>query len=286
MVPEFSCFLLPFLKYVSDRQVHSSDDCVHGVAGLLNLSPADMLEKVKSGSRSKATDRTQWAKTYLEWAGLVTTVKRGYYAITDEGVSLLQRNPANIDKTFLMANYPSFVTNSTAERTRGKNKDSVKTESLITAGKTKSNLSDEDRTLVFLRTLSPVQMLKVLVSVLQANGYHCKEASFKVVDGSIRGKIYLDKLEIIPAYLYMSLSESRVKRTMMGNLIQLMYDESCNCSIVLALNGFDEDALRFNAPSVNIVKFDGEHLAKLIVDSGIGVATKTTVEFHPENILL
>ena len=65
-----------------------------------------------------------------------------------------------------------------------------------------------------------------------------------------------------------------------------MYDESCNCSIVIALNGFDEDALRFNAPSVNIVKFDGECLAKLIVDSGIGVATKTTVEFHPENILL
>ena len=286
MVPEFSCFLLPFLKYVSDRQVHSSDDCVHGVARLLNLSPADMQEKVKSGSRSKATDRTQWAKTYLEWAGLVTTVKRGYYAITDEGVSLLQRNPTNVDKAFLMANYPSFVENSTSRGTEGKNKGVVKKPALKVADKVKSNLTDKDRALSFLRSISPANVLKVLVAVLQASGYRCKETSLKVLDSSIQGKIYLDKLEIIPAYLYMSLSESRVKRTMMGNLIQLMYDESCNCSIVISLNGFEEEALRFNAPSVNIVKFDGDQLAGLIVECGIGVESKTTVEFNPEKILL
>ena len=264
MVPEFSCFLLPFLKYVSDRQVHSSDDCVHGVARLLNLSPSDMLEKVKSGSRSKVTDRTQWAKTYLEWAGLVTTVKRGYYAITNEGVALLQMNPTVVDKAFLMVNYPSFVKNSTSGRTGGKNKDADKKSSLIMTDKVKGDLTDREKMLNFLRSLSPADMAKVLV----------------------RAKIYLDKLEIVPAYLYMSLGESKVSRIQMGNLIQLMYDDSCNCSVILTLSGFEEEAFRFNAPAVNIVKIDGNQLATLIIDSGICTDSKTVLEFHPENILL
>lgn len=286
MVPEFSCFLLPFLKYVSDGQVHSSDDCVHGVARLLNLSSTDMLEKVKSGSRSKVTDRTQWAKTYLEWAGLVTTVKRGYYAITNEGISLLQMNPTIVDKAFLMANYPSFVKNSAARRTGSENKDADKKSSLIMTDKVKSDHTDKEKMLEFLRSLSPANMAKVLVRVLQVNGYYCKESSFKVSNDSIRAKIYLDKLEIVPAYLYMSLGESKVSRIQMGNLIQLMYDDSCNCSVILTLSGFEEEAFRFNAPAVNIVKIDGNQLATLIIDSGICTDSKTVLEFHPENILL
>jgi restriction system protein len=266
--------------------VHSSDDCVHGVARLLNLSPADMLEKVKSGSRSKVTDRTQWAKTYLEWAGLVTTVKRGYYAITNEGVSLLQMNPTVVDKAFLMANYPSFVKNSTARRTGSENKDADKKSSLIMTDNVKSSLTDKDKMLDFLRSLSPANMAKVLVRVLQLNGYYCKESSFRVLNDSIRAKIYLDKLEIVPAYLYMSLGESKVSRIQMGNLIQLMYDDSCSYSVILTLSGFEEEAFRFNAPAVNIVKIDGNQLATLIIDSGMCTDSKTIVEFHPENILL
>ena len=72
----------------------------------------------------------------------------------------------------------------------------------------------------------------------------------------------------------------------MGNLIQLMYDDSCNCSVILTLSGFEEEAFRFNAPAVNIVKIDGNQLATLIIDSGICTDSKTILEFHPENILL
>lgn len=108
--------MLPFLKYLSDGKTHSLDECVNGVSEILNLTEEDKNELVKSGTKPKYNDRTQWSKTYLQWAGLVKTVKRGHYAITENGKELLQKDIKVITRDFLAENYPEFVENSTREK--------------------------------------------------------------------------------------------------------------------------------------------------------------------------
>ena len=109
MVPEFYYFMLPFLKYLSDGKTHSLDECVNGVSEILNLTEEDKSELVKSGTKPKYNDRTQWSKTYLQWAGLVKTVKRGHYAITEKGLKLLQKDINVITRDFLHNEFHQWV---------------------------------------------------------------------------------------------------------------------------------------------------------------------------------
>ncbi|HOE75566.1 MAG TPA: winged helix-turn-helix domain-containing protein [Rectinema sp.] len=272
MVPEFTYFMLPLLEFLSDKKVHSSDECVDGVCEILNLSPDDLRERVRKGNRTKVVDRTQWSKTYLGWAELVRTERRGYYVITDKGLELLAKNPKHIDRNFLIENYPNFVINSKSKKEDSHNK-KLKASTVPQMDSTRTDLSDKpsDTLLDILKTTDPYCIARVLCKILNSIGYYCQVDELLICKSSIQGKFFLDPLKVFPAFLFVNISSQKVTRNDVGQVLQLMYDNTCNSALYLVMNEMAEDARRFNAPSTNIKTMDIKHLVDIVVEKGIGV---------------
>lgn len=75
------------------------------VAKQIGLSAAEQEEQLPSGA-SVWSSRVGWAVTYLTAAGLLARVRRGVYALSDEGMRVLASGE-RVDNA-LLARYPAF----------------------------------------------------------------------------------------------------------------------------------------------------------------------------------
>jgi restriction system protein len=77
------------------------------IASGIGLSADERETMLPSGKQSIFDNRVGWAKTYLSKAGLVLSVRRGVYQLTERGRALMATKPARVDVDYL-ARYPEF----------------------------------------------------------------------------------------------------------------------------------------------------------------------------------
>lgn len=85
MVPKFESFFTPYLKCLSDGEIHSNKDLIKFATKYFNLSDNELKERVANQSQTQVYNRVLWAGTYLRKAGLVEKVINRQYRITEEG---------------------------------------------------------------------------------------------------------------------------------------------------------------------------------------------------------
>lgn len=100
-VPDYQTFMLPFLKILGDRNEHTLQEMYIKLADYFSLTDADKKEYLPSGKQLKYKNRIGWARTYLKKAGLLEQVGRGRFTISEQGLSVLNKNPEKIDVKFL-----------------------------------------------------------------------------------------------------------------------------------------------------------------------------------------
>ena len=88
-VPKFFEFFEAFLKAIKDGEVHTAKEVRIKVAEEMRMTPADLAELLPSGKQTTFGNRVNWARTYLNKAGLIETPSRGRYRITAEGENAL-----------------------------------------------------------------------------------------------------------------------------------------------------------------------------------------------------
>ena len=99
-VPKFFEFFRAFLIALNDGQPHAAKEIRNLVAKEMALTEQELSEMIPSGRQTTFANRIAWAKTYLNKAGLVSTPKRGFYQITDEGRKALASGQS-IDLAYL-----------------------------------------------------------------------------------------------------------------------------------------------------------------------------------------
>ena len=274
MVPEFYLFMLPFLKSLSDGKIHSSDECVEYVCKEMNLSEADRKEPTKNSKRTKVVDRTLWSKTYLQWAGLVNTVNRGHYCITSEGSALLGKGLTIITRDYLVKNYKCFLENSQREKKPKDNK--VKSvaehEDVIYAIQSPNDrIPVEDQVKSLVLSASPSGIKSIVSNLLITLGYYFDGQDLTIEKEAISGCVFVDKLCIVPVFVYIALGTTDVSRNDIGKVLPLMYDKSCNCALFISLGSLSEEAKRFSATSYNIREIDVDELVRILIENKIGM---------------
>jgi restriction system protein len=108
-IPDYQACMLPLLKLAGDRNDHALKDAVPTLADQFQLTDAERSELLPSGQQLLFHNRVSWANTYLKKAGLLHSSRRGFFAITDRGESVLAQNPSNIDRKFL-EQFSEFLT--------------------------------------------------------------------------------------------------------------------------------------------------------------------------------
>ena len=93
MIPKITECMLPLLQYLGDKEIHSAEECREYISRVFNLSNDDK-------ALLKSTDRVGWAKHYLRIIGMLETVSRGRYRITEDGLKFLRVTPPTKERPF------------------------------------------------------------------------------------------------------------------------------------------------------------------------------------------
>src|SRR5258707_15614409 len=96
-LPDFQSAMLPILKLSADGRDHTLAEAVETIAREFKTSDAERNQLLPSGRQRIIYSRVQWAKTYLQKAGLLEAKGRGQFRISNRGLDVLKRNPARVD---------------------------------------------------------------------------------------------------------------------------------------------------------------------------------------------
>lgn len=293
-VPDYQTFMLPLLRAVADGAEHSVRDVRERLAAEFKLSPADHAEMLPSGKQSVFDNRVGWAKTYMEKAGLLETVRRGVYRITKTGKGVLAEKPAKIDKEFLKRFTPfqEFL----ALQREGSD------EQVTSAPETASPATPQEQLEAAYRSIrqkvesevlqavlnaSPAFFEKLVVELLVAMGYggtlrDAGKALGGTGDGGIDGVINEDRLGFDAIYVQAKRwTENTVGRPTVQSFAGSLLAKKGRKGVFITTSTFSRDAhdyVKEIEANAKIVLIDGLTLAAHMVDFGIGVNTVSAFE--------
>ena len=291
-VPDYQTLMLPLLRLAADGHEHRFRDAVETLADDFGLSPEDRTELLPSGQQPLFNNRVGWANTYLKQAGLLESPRRGLFRITQRGRGLLKEQPERIDVS-LLERYPEFVEfrgkrrprkSQAGDTTRVQPPTSDTPEDALSNAYNSLRVELESELLEEIGQSSPAFFEQLVVDVLVKMGYggsrqDAGRAIGRSGDGGIDGIINEDRLGLDVIYIQAKRWESTVGRPEIQKFAGALQGHRARKGVFITTSGFSREALEYAGMiEARIILIDGDRLAKLMVDHGVGVSTVGTYE--------
>ena len=292
MIPDFQSIMLPFMQHIADDKEHSTTETHDYLAQQFELTEEEVNQYLPSGNQRTFYNRVFWAKAHLKMAGLLKDTKRGHFMITDRGKQILSTEPAIINLRFLKQ-FPEYIENSGKRKTSEK-LNPVELDSGVELNSTPeelleysySQLRDElaIELIEKIKECSPSFFERLVVDMLIKMGYggSRKEAG-KVTrasgDGGIDGIINEDKLGLDTIYIQAKKWEGSVGRPEIQKFVGALAGQGAKKGIFITTSSFTKEAREYQPKNdTKIVLIDGQDLANLMIEYGVGVSTKINYE--------
>jgi len=227
----------------------------------------------------------------MKKAGLLESPRRGYFKITEKGMQALSAKPETINVKFL-EQYPEFLEFKTKSNTKS------------TTAEVDTTLPTEDRTpqeviedaYVTIRSglasdlldqimqSSPSFFERLVVDLLVRMGYGgTRREAGKAVGGSgdegIDGIINEDRLGLEVVYIQAKRWQNTVGRPEIQKFVGALHGKNARKGIFITTSDFTSGAIQYTEGlSDKVVLIDGETLANLMIDHGVGVALEEAYE--------
>jgi restriction system protein len=282
--------MLPLLRSYADGEVHSINDVVESLAGEFKLTEEELRHLLPSGRQATFRNRVAWARTYLSKAGLLSSPRRAHFRITSDGQSVLAAKPARIDIGYLNT-FPEFVKFRTT-RHEG-------TPSATAAAPTEQRENPEEQIesihaqlkrdlaaelLTRIAASPPDFFERLVVELLLRMGYggsrqDAGRAIGRSGDGGIDGIINEDRLGLDSIYLQAKRWENPVGRPEIQKFAGALAEHRAKKGVFITTSSFTQEALASATKhDARIVLIDGEKLATLMIDQGLGVTLAASYE--------
>ena len=238
-------------------------------------------------------NRVGWACTYMKKAGLLSSPKRAHVQITEVGREALASKPRSINAAFLKQ-YPEFV--SFQKSSKKTEDDDANGGVEWTAGKTPHEVIESGyqslrsalaaELLQRVRDCTPGFFERLVVELLLKMGYGGSRADAgkalgRSGDGGIDGIIKEDRLGLDTIYTQAKRwTDKTVGRPDVQQFQGALSGHGAVKGIFITTSQFTKEAVDYAAGLRNskVVLIDGNELAELMIDHGIGVATAATYE--------
>ncbi len=287
-IPDYQTVMLPLLEYYSDGKTHPIGDAVDLLGRQFALSEDELRELLPSGRQEKFRNRVAWAKTYLVKAGLLSSPKRGHFAITPAGQSTLREKPARIDVAFLRR-FPSFVSFVETKNPSGATSEPVPApmespEEMIEAAHARLNQDLASDLLGRIKAARPVFFEGLVVELLLKMGYggsrhDAGRAIGRSGDGGIDGIINEDRLGLDSIYLPAKRWDNPVGRPEIQKFAGALAEHRARKGVFITTSTFTKEAVSSATKhDARIVLIDGEKLATLMIDHGLGVTLQASYD--------
>jgi restriction system protein len=283
-LPDFQSLMLPLLRSYADGETRSIASLSDSLGREFMLTEDELRQLLPSGRQSTFRNRIAWARTYLSKAGLLASPKRAHFHITETGLKTLAAQPTRIDINYLNA-FPEFLN----FRTR-KHADSPADLAATAAESARENpeeliesLHDQlkralaDDLLARISTAAPDFFERLVVELLLKMGYggsrqDAGRAIGRSGDGGIDGIINEDRLGLDSIYLQAKRWENPVGRPEIQKFAGALAEHRAKKGVFITTSSFTKEALASATKhDARIVLIDGEKLATLMIDHGLGV---------------
>lgn len=289
-VPDFQSLMLPVLTFAGRAASEvSTGDTIEVLADMFELSDDDRAQLLPSGRQTTFANRVHWARAHLRMAGLLEATRRGHFAITERGRSVLTAPPERIDIGFL-SQFPEY----TEARTKSAD-DSGEILPVLDSALTpdeemrraravlEASLAEE--LLSRIQSAPPAFFERVVVQLLTAMGYGgSRDKAGRELgrsgDGGVDGVIDEDALGLDRIYV-------QAKRYAPGNSVGSgeIRDFFGALDQFKASKGLFVTTSTFTASSKatveglskRIVLIDGKRLASLMIEHGVGCRVEETL---------
>jgi len=288
-VPDYQSLMLPVLQALSDGETRKSTDVSAAVAAAQQLSDEDLAELLPSGKQTTFFNRANWAMTYLTQAGLLTRPKRGLYEITDRGRTAL-KSGQTVNVKYLQR-FPEFIafnkrTHKGKPKATGLDDDgsdvATPTEQME-QGYQAIRAELAEALLEQVLACSPTFFEGLVVDLLVAMGYggsrmDAGKAVGGTGDGGIDGVIKEDRLGLDEVCIQAKrLNGGTVGRDTVQAFAGSLEGRRADKGVFITTGTFSKQATEYvGLIQKRIILIDGQRLAELMMDYGIGVTDVTT----------
>ncbi|WP_110926813.1 restriction endonuclease [Bacillus massiliglaciei] len=284
-VPGYQDFMYPFLKQLENGQEYRLQDLYTILARYFSLSEEDTAEMLPSGKQTLLVNRVGWARTYLNKAGLIKTVRRAVFQITDEGLRVLN-DPSitKINRKFLTKyeSFNEFINSASKEKNDSDFKDTEEKTPLEIIGENFNLLKSEIQDLLLEKILScsPGFFERLIVELIVSMGYggsvkDAGRAIGKAGDEGIDGIIKEDVLGLDMIYLQAKRwkKESTVSRPDIQTFVGSLVGKQASKGIFITTAKFSQGAIEY-AISIDkrVILIDGQQLTDLMLKYNVGVS--------------
>lgn len=282
-VPKYHELSRPLLDFLADGEEHNLREASQAIAQRLNLTDTDLAETVPSGY-PKFIHRLGWAKYDLARAGLVETVTRGVYRITEFGKQQLPQLPASLDRRYLTAQGLGDWGVGLQENAPTSSKQPTETEETpeeqIDRASAELEQALSEELLSRLKAMPASSFERFVVELITAMGYGIGEVTGRSGDGGIDGVIYQDRLRLDRVFLQAKRwTEQPVRSPDINGFIGALARQGATRGVFVTTSRYTADAE--NAAQVahlRIKLINGLELAKLAIEYNIGVSTRRKLE--------
>ena len=287
-VPKFFEFFPGVLRVLMDRQAKPVKQIRAETIALMGISAEDCNEMLPSGRQRTVDNRINWACTYLKNAGLVNTIRRGIYTITDEGVRAYAEVGDAIDLAYLdrYESFRAFHGVAEIEPVAG-NEPAVtdtpqdvfdKAYQQIHAALSEELLSAVmERSPRFFETMVVDLLLKMgYGSALDSSGLVVGQSGDEGIDGIIRE----DKLGFSSIYIQAKRWDpaTTVGRPEIQKFVGALAGQGASKGLFITTAKFTNEAINYanKQLAVKVVLVDGKKLTRLMIEYGVGVSEQST----------
>lgn len=286
-MPKFFEFFEGFLKALQDGEIHSAKDVQKSVIEDMHLTQADLSEVLPSGTQLKFVNRINWARTYLNKAGLIKTTTRGNYRITEEGKkALASGEEINLQYLNKFKAFREFHGSSLSETDSGSEVIKSPVEVLEDVyqsinDKLSNQLMDE------IMKLTPTDFEKLVVKLLLKMGYgNGIDDAGKVTppckDDGIDGIIKEDQFGF--SNIYIQAKKWNIDKTVgkpeLQKFVGALSEQHAQKGLFITTAKFSSVAIQFanNSSSAKVKLVDGKTLTKLMIKHNVGVTVESIYE--------
>ncbi|MBN1279368.1 MAG: restriction endonuclease [Chlorobiaceae bacterium] len=278
--------MLPLLRFCADGKEHANQESLNALATEFGLTNDERKKLLPSGQQRVFDNRVAWARAHMKMALLIENPRRGIFRITRRGKFILEQSPPSIDLKFLRQ-FSEYVD----AREKPKSDASTVTaeeaqtpeEQIEQAYETlRENLAGE--LLQQLKSASPSFFEKVVVDVLVRMGYggslkDAGQAIGRSGDEGIDGVINEDRLGLDSIYIQAKRWEGTVSRPEIQKFAGALQGKRATKGVFITTSDFSEGSRDFASNiSSKIILIDGNQLADLMIEYGVGVSTIVTYE--------
>lgn len=292
-IPDYQTLMLPVLLLAAEGEKRVAD-VVDRIADKFGLSQEEREELLPSGRQRVLHNRIHWAKFYMSKAGLISSPARGRFVATEAGKALLATNPDRVDVGLLMqrASFREFYKAGRDGATAGPADaglaaNTVTPEEQIETAFKSVQLALRTELLERIVQNSPAFFEQLIVDLLVAMGYggSHKNAAAQLGrsgDGGVDGVVNEDRLGLDRVYVQAKryAEANTVGRPDVQAFVGSLVGLGATKGVFVTTSTFSPQARDFvSRLSQRVVLIDGQRLADLMTEYGVGVRVSRAIEF-------